>query len=293
MVALLHRGRRDDEGGRDRGRGADIVGRRLLIARLDRGAAALAALRGERGVRAVGQRRRCLGGRRRRRRGRARLHEEARPRRPSASRRPRSWSSRRSRVWLACRKGEPAPRSPRPHIGPACAWPSGCRRGCRWWRPASSPCPPPVCVAWPPTTRSTPLPSVTATSPCAVAGLNTNLSMTIDEFGPMLKVVLSMKRSCTLPEAEVSIFSLVTTWVPISITRRLPPGGVPVERVFAAPAVPTVAASARPGCSSATSAAPARSRNRSLLARHIPQRTCSRSFRPASSRTGSSGRPTR
>ena len=66
---------------------------------------------------------------------------------------------------------------------------------------------PPVCVACPPTTRRTPLLNDSAISPCAVAGLNTNLSMTRVEFGPTFSVVLSMKTSCTLPVAEVSIFS--------------------------------------------------------------------------------------
>ena len=36
--------------------------------------------------------------------------------------------------------------------------------------------------------------------------------------------------SWMLPEADVSIFLLVTTWVPISITRKFPPGGVPVAQ---------------------------------------------------------------
>ena len=106
---------------------------------------------------------------------------------------------------------------------------------------------PPVWVAWPPTTRSAPLASEIAISPWAVAGSKTNLSMTMLEFGPIFSVVLSMKMSWALPEAEVSIRSFATTRVPSSITRLPLPGGVPEVTVFAAPAVPTGAAGANPG----------------------------------------------
>jgi hypothetical protein len=118
---------------------------------------------------------------------------------------------------------------------------------------------PPVWVACPPTTRRTPLLNDSAISPCAVAGSKTNLSMTSVEFGPIFSVVLSMKSSCTLPVADVSIFSSVTTWAPSSMTRSVPPGGTPVERVLAAPAVPTVAATLAPAWRSAKAATPLRS----------------------------------
>jgi hypothetical protein len=46
--------------------------------------------------------------------------------------------------------------------------------------------------------------------------------------------------------------------------RMLLPGGVAVERVLAAPAVPTVAAKENPGCRRAKNAALARERDRKL-----------------------------
>ena len=129
---------------------------------------------------------------------------------------------------------------------------------------------PPVCVAWPPTTRSTPLPSETAISPRAACGSKTNLSITIDEFGPISSVVLSMKTSCTLPEGDVSIFSSETTRAPISITRMLSPGGVPEERTFAAPAVPTGSALASVGSRSTNAATPVRSHVRNGIEGRSP-----------------------
>ena len=105
---------------------------------------------------------------------------------------------------------------------------------------------PSECVATPPTTRSTPLPSESASSPLVVAGLKTKRSITSVEFGPTLRVVLSMNRTCTLPVAVVWIFSFSTTCAPISIKRVGPAGGVPEELVLTAPAVPIVSAQAPP-----------------------------------------------
>src|ERR1700722_10032754 len=101
---------------------------------------------------------------------------------------------------------------------------------------------PSECVAMPPTTRTTPLPNERTSSPFVVAGLKTKRSITSVELGPTLSVVLSMNSTWTLPVAGVWIFSLATTWVPISITRAGAPGGVPEVDVLTAPAVPTVSA---------------------------------------------------
>ncbi len=101
---------------------------------------------------------------------------------------------------------------------------------------------PPVWVAWPPTTRNNPFVRLSATSPSLVAGLKTNLSITIRELTPMFSVVLSMNNSWTLPEPDVSIFSLRTTWLPISMTRVAPPGGVLRDLVLTALALPTFCA---------------------------------------------------